>query len=357
MQQTAARTNQRHANTFLTHFFGGGLEGGDREFVVERFRSTYDGEIKPVDDGQGRGGRARQRRTVSLRTVRSLRPAHDEIIIATSVSRDAGIQLYGVTAAGFNLRGRWRSLWSLPPASPSSPASTLRRSPCSTGIETANAHGSGEGIGAAPKNEELPGCVPSADLPRPRLAAPSVSRAWRRAVSPIAPATPRPGPKAVSTARTQKTSGAPRAPGASAATRRGKQRGCASSAVCAGQQRDEADAGRASSEETPPTASSGPASVPLASVARAVSWHPRVASGASTARPPRPIGPRGRPTPGKPTPEGAPGMRVWTALRPRWGPHGVPAAQGTATCAPASIAGFRQARPRSSSSRSRPAQL
>ncbi len=94
--QTAARTIQRHADTYLTHFFGGGLDGGDREFVVERFRSAYDGEIKPVDDGQqAKGGRARPRRTVSLRTVRNLRPAHDEIIVATSVSRDAGIQLYG----------------------------------------------------------------------------------------------------------------------------------------------------------------------------------------------------------------------------------------------------------------------
>ena len=106
--QTAAGTSKRYADTFLTHFFGGGLDGGDCEFVVERFRST-DGEIKPVADGQqGRGSRAGQRRTVSLRTVRSLRPAHDEIIIATSVDRDAGIQLYGATAAGFSLRGRWR---------------------------------------------------------------------------------------------------------------------------------------------------------------------------------------------------------------------------------------------------------
>ena len=105
--QTAARANKRHADTYLTHIFGGGLDGGDREFVVERFR-TYDGEIKPVDDGKGKGGRGRQRLTVSLRTVRNLRPAHDEIIIATSMSRDAGIQLYGATAAGISLRGRWR---------------------------------------------------------------------------------------------------------------------------------------------------------------------------------------------------------------------------------------------------------
>ena len=106
--QTAPRTSQRHADTYLTHLFGGGPGGGDRQFVVERFRSTYDGEIKPVVDGKEKGGRSRSRRTVSLRTVRTLRPAHDEIIIATSVSRDAGIQLYGATAAGFTLRGRWR---------------------------------------------------------------------------------------------------------------------------------------------------------------------------------------------------------------------------------------------------------
>lgn len=106
--QTAASTSQRHADTFLIHLFGGGPDGGDRAFVVERFRSAYDGEIKPVDDGKGKSGRGRKRRTVSLRTVRSLRPGRDEIIVATSVSRDAGIQLFGDRAAGFMLRGRWR---------------------------------------------------------------------------------------------------------------------------------------------------------------------------------------------------------------------------------------------------------
>ena len=106
--QTTARTCRRHADTYLTHLFGGGLDRGDREFVVERFRSAYDGEIRPVIDNQGKGGRGRKRRILSLRTVRNLRPACDEIIIATSVSRDAGIQLFGSTAAGFVLRGKWR---------------------------------------------------------------------------------------------------------------------------------------------------------------------------------------------------------------------------------------------------------
>ena len=108
--QTAARGRQAIRRHVSHSFLGGGcgLGGGDREFVVERFRSAYDGEIKPVDDGMGKGGRGHKHRTVSLRTVRSLRPAHDEIIIANSVSRDSGIQLYGATAAGSALRGRWR---------------------------------------------------------------------------------------------------------------------------------------------------------------------------------------------------------------------------------------------------------
>ncbi len=106
--QTAARPSWRRADTYLTHLFGGGLDGGDREFVVERFRSAYDGEIRPVDDGKANGGRGQKRRILSLRTVRNLRPARDEIIIATSVNRDAGIQLFGSTAAGIVLRGKWR---------------------------------------------------------------------------------------------------------------------------------------------------------------------------------------------------------------------------------------------------------
>ena len=42
--QTTART-RRHTDTFLTHLFGGGLDGGDREFVVERFRSMLFGVL------------------------------------------------------------------------------------------------------------------------------------------------------------------------------------------------------------------------------------------------------------------------------------------------------------------------
>ena len=49
--QTAS-TVDRSARTFLTHFFGRGLE--DRRYVVERFLSKADGEIKPYARTGGR---------------------------------------------------------------------------------------------------------------------------------------------------------------------------------------------------------------------------------------------------------------------------------------------------------------
>ena len=101
-----ARTIQRTATTYLVHLFGSGLDRDDR-FVVERYRSMADGEIEPVDDEQEKSGRT-QRKTVSRRTVQRLRPKRNEIIIATAVSRDAGIQIYGDAAAGIALRGHWR---------------------------------------------------------------------------------------------------------------------------------------------------------------------------------------------------------------------------------------------------------
>ena len=101
-----ARTIQRTATTYLVHLFGGGLDRDDR-FVVERYRSMADGEIEPVDDEQRKDG-CKQRKIVSRRTVQRLRPKRNEIIIATAVSRDAGIQIYGDAAAGIALRGSWR---------------------------------------------------------------------------------------------------------------------------------------------------------------------------------------------------------------------------------------------------------
>ena len=65
------------AETFLTHIFGRGLEG-DR-YVVERFRRV----------------------TATLKTVRELRPAPNEIIICTALNlKRSGIQYWGSISTG-----------------------------------------------------------------------------------------------------------------------------------------------------------------------------------------------------------------------------------------------------------------
>ena len=99
----------RHASTWLTHVFGGGLDQDDR-FVVERFESMASGEIRPLRAARASGNddQRKARTTLSRRTVQRLRPERYEIIIATGVSRDAGIQLYGDGAAGIALRSIWR---------------------------------------------------------------------------------------------------------------------------------------------------------------------------------------------------------------------------------------------------------
>ena len=88
------------ARTYLTHFVGGGLD--DDRYVVQRFRSLASGDIVPVRaDVTKQKGRSKARATiVPLRAVEKMRPARDEIIIATGVKlRDCGVQLWG-----------WRSL-------------------------------------------------------------------------------------------------------------------------------------------------------------------------------------------------------------------------------------------------------
>ena len=46
------QTPKREAHTFLTHLFGRGLE--DERYIVERFRSMDDGDIRPLPVGDGR---------------------------------------------------------------------------------------------------------------------------------------------------------------------------------------------------------------------------------------------------------------------------------------------------------------
>ena len=96
----AAIAPRGDARTFLTHFIGGGLE--DDRYVVETYRSLGSGEIVPVrTDATKPKGRCRSRgKILPLKAVESLRPARDEIIIATGVTlRHCGVQFWG-----------WRSL-------------------------------------------------------------------------------------------------------------------------------------------------------------------------------------------------------------------------------------------------------
>ena len=95
-------------NTFLVHFFGGGLT--DERYVVERFRAYADGDIRPLH-GEGtakkNGGRPR-RVTATLKAVKELRPACTEIIICTGLRTRGGQQLWGIVATGLLCERRQR---------------------------------------------------------------------------------------------------------------------------------------------------------------------------------------------------------------------------------------------------------
>ena len=64
-----------NATTFLTHIFGHGL--ADDRYVVERFKSMVDGDIRPVlaEASKGKGRRKAKPTVMSLKAV-ILPPAH-----------------------------------------------------------------------------------------------------------------------------------------------------------------------------------------------------------------------------------------------------------------------------------------
>ena len=95
------------AQTFLTHFTGGTLE--DERYVVERFRSYADGRIEPAGaGGKPQSGRRRPRPEVATRkAVEKMRPARDEIIIATGLRlRHCSVQYWGTWAMGILVERR-----------------------------------------------------------------------------------------------------------------------------------------------------------------------------------------------------------------------------------------------------------
>ena len=107
MQATLAPRGD--AGTFLTHFVGGGLD--DERYVIQRYVSRANGDIVPVDAGEpGRKGRRRARGDiVPLKAVEKLRPARDEIIVATGVKRRGSqVQYWGYRALGIFTERRQR---------------------------------------------------------------------------------------------------------------------------------------------------------------------------------------------------------------------------------------------------------
>ena len=97
------------ADTWLTHAFGSGLDGEDR-FVVERYRATVDGDIRPVrpEATGGKGRRKAKHPVVSRKQVEALRPARTEIIICTGLRTRGGWQLWGACAVGLGMDRRQR---------------------------------------------------------------------------------------------------------------------------------------------------------------------------------------------------------------------------------------------------------
>ena len=96
-----ARAFAPNATTFLTHLVGGGL--ADTRYVVERFRSMLNGDIRPVEAEAPKGGRRRKTRRVlaSLKEVKEMRPRRNEIIVCTGLNiRDCGVQYWDSLATG-----------------------------------------------------------------------------------------------------------------------------------------------------------------------------------------------------------------------------------------------------------------
>ena len=84
------------AATFLTHFFGPGLADDDR-YVVERFKAMADGDIRRCPDAAPKGGGRRRAKavTATLKAVKELRPAPNEIIVCTGLKTRGGVQYWG----------------------------------------------------------------------------------------------------------------------------------------------------------------------------------------------------------------------------------------------------------------------
>ena len=110
MSSTTRRTGP--AETYLVHFFGGGLVDQGECYAVERFKAHADGDIRrwPTGPSERTNGRARPVPEIaSVDEVRELRPAYNEIIVCTGLGTHSGLQLWGwATCSNFAERRQRR---------------------------------------------------------------------------------------------------------------------------------------------------------------------------------------------------------------------------------------------------------
>ncbi len=97
----AAQVFSANATTFLTHIVGRGFD--DEHYVVERYRSMLDGDIRHVEAEAPKGNRRRKAKhaLASREEVKEMRPDRNEIIVCTGLSiRNCAVQLWSVGATG-----------------------------------------------------------------------------------------------------------------------------------------------------------------------------------------------------------------------------------------------------------------
>ena len=89
----------RTTDKSLFNMFMRGLD--DNRYVVERYKSTFDGEIvRWPCKGKSKTGK-QPRQIMSLGAVQRMRPERDEIIVCTDVKiAGSGIQYWGFAATG-----------------------------------------------------------------------------------------------------------------------------------------------------------------------------------------------------------------------------------------------------------------
>ena len=102
------RVRGRSTQVNNPHLFGTGL--ADERFVVEKFRTLVNGEIRPVapEESAAKGRRAAKRVVVPRREAEAMRPDRTEIIVCTGLTTRGGRQAWGSVAAGLMCERRQR---------------------------------------------------------------------------------------------------------------------------------------------------------------------------------------------------------------------------------------------------------